>query len=71
MAKFKIANNVLVGRANVSRSDHRVLVDNTDTMPDFLFDKQSPTTQVGFVLDNKSSDGKFLALLDKNHPERI
>lgn len=66
--KFYTFTGVPVGEMDDIASDHRVLVNSTDGEAGFLFNKQAPTSQIGFTEDVQNP-GKFLVLLDKNLPE--
>lgn len=66
--KFYTFTGVPVGEMNDTTSDHRVLVNSTDGEAGFLFNKQAPTSQIGFTEDTQNP-GKFLVLLDKNVPD--
>jgi hypothetical protein len=66
--KFYTFTGVPVGEMDDATSDHKVLVNSTDTAAGFLFNKQAPTSQIGFAEDSQNP-GKFLVLLDKNVPE--
>jgi len=68
MSKIYRIDNLLVGTSDLPTSDHKILVDADDNTADFLFEKQAPTSQIGFVED-PDEPGKFLVLLDKNRPD--
>lgn len=66
--KIYSLNFIPVGTADEETSDHKVAVNENDTDPNFLFEKQAPTSQIGFIEDS-NNPGKFLVLLDKNNPD--
>lgn len=60
---FDTLDIIPVGIADEVIADHKVLVNEDDNLPDYLFDKQAESSQIGFVED-ADNPGKFKVVLD-------
>lgn len=60
---FDTLDIIPVGIADEVIADHKVLVNEGDNLPDYLFDKQAESSQIGFVED-ADNPGKFKVVLD-------